>query len=114
MTYTEQQALTVAGVLAEIAAERARQDAKWGQQNHPDGTGTDPEGDAEIVGWAKEACQDAAARGTCTYRLILDEEVQEAFAESDPRKLRAELVQVAAVAAAWVEKIDRDLAQGAR
>ncbi|MFA8415115.1 hypothetical protein ACEPTV_33255, partial [Burkholderia pseudomallei] len=28
-------------VLAEVAAERARQDAKWGQQNHDDGTGPD-------------------------------------------------------------------------
>lgn len=26
-------------VLAEVLAERARQDAKWGEQNHPNGTG---------------------------------------------------------------------------
>ena len=25
-------------VLDEVRAERARQDAKWGEQNHPDGT----------------------------------------------------------------------------
>ena len=36
------------------------------------------------------------------------EEVAEAFEEHDPARLRSELVQVAAVAVAWVEKIDRD------
>jgi hypothetical protein len=37
---------------------------------------------------------------------VLDEEVWEAFAESDPAKLRAELVQVAAVAFRWIEALD--------
>ena len=34
--------------------------------------------------------------------------VGEAFAESDPDKLRTELIQVAAVAVAWIESIDRN------
>lgn len=38
---------------------------------------------------------------------ILREEVAEAFAETDPVALRGELVQVAAVAVAWAEAIDR-------
>ena len=92
-------------ILPEIAAERARQDAKWGEQNHPDGTGN--AGDAHVARLAKSWCDNAAKRGALTYRHILDEEVQEAFAESDPAKLRAELVQVAAVAVAWIECIDR-------
>lgn len=92
--------------LTEIAIERARQDAKWGEQNHPDGTG----------GWwheqtsamlAREACQKAAADGTLTWAHVLREEVYEALAEHDPAKLRAELVQVAAVAVAWIEAIDQ-------
>jgi hypothetical protein len=33
--------------------------------------------------------------------------VAEALAEDDPTLLRAELIQVAAVAVAWVEAIDR-------
>jgi hypothetical protein len=37
---------------------------------------------------------------------VLNEEVAEAFAESDPAKLRAELLQVAAVCAAWIYDID--------
>jgi hypothetical protein len=35
------------------------------------------------------------------------EEVREAMAESDPAKLRVELVQVAAVSVAWIEALDR-------
>lgn len=35
------------------------------------------------------------------------EEVLEAFAEADPDRLRAELVQVAAVATKWIQALDR-------
>ncbi len=41
------------------------------------------------------------------WRDILLEEVFEALAEEEPKELRKELVQVAAVAAQWVEAIDR-------
>jgi hypothetical protein len=45
-------------VLVEVADECARQDAKWGEQNHPDGTGQYPEVmDADV---AKMSSQDAA------------------------------------------------------
>lgn len=88
-----------------IEAERLKQDKKWGEQNHPDGTGG--------PGWqfeanvAREVCRQVFAAGQGTWRNVLDEEVAEAFAESDPQKLRAELIQVAAVAIAWVEAIER-------
>lgn len=94
-----------AAILGEIAAERTAQDRRWGEQNHPDGTGG-----ARIRGKAERArarCQQLAADGAVTWRVILREEVYEAFAEHDPARLRAELVQVAAVAACWVEAIDR-------
>lgn len=88
-----------------IRAERARQDARWGEQNHPDGTGRPGDyGDAVL---AQRACDIAADNGTLTYRHILEEEVAEAFAESDPVRLEAELVQVAAVSVAWIEKLRR-------
>ena len=80
---------TTRAVLDEVSAERARQDAKWGEQNHP-----------------------AFKHGEVTYRDILLEEVFEALAESNQARLRAELVQVAAVAVAWVEKIDRHAVAG--
>jgi hypothetical protein len=61
-----------------VDAERQRQIAKFGDQHHPDGT----------------------------WMHVLIEEVFEALAEEDPAKLRAELVQVAAVCAAWITDID--------
>lgn len=92
-------------VLNEVADERLRQDEKWGEQNHPDGTGLD--GDEHRADKARTQCEIAAGEGRVTWRHILNEEVSEAFAESDPKKLRAELVQVTAVAAVWIEAIDR-------
>lgn len=102
-----------ARVLVEIESERTRQDAKWGQQNHPDGTGAR----VAIAGrlayaedLARDArlyCQAAAGRGTVTWRHIIREELYEALAENDPMKLRTELMQVAAVCVAWIEAIDR-------
>lgn len=91
--------------LAEIAAERARQEAKWGQQNHPDGTAIT--GDDKRAASARHTCQAMAGRGEVTWRDILWEEVAEALAESNPATLRAELIQVAAVCAAWIEALDR-------
>ena len=114
----------------DILAERDRQDAKWGEQNHPDGTGPNtlplmdtwihiPEDDmrgledytARLLAFAATQATNAAARGhrsePVTWRDILLEEVTEAFAEEDLDRLRTELIQVAAVAAQWAEAIDR-------
>lgn len=105
-------------VLSEVRLERMRQHQKWGEQNHPDGTGEDWSFcSGQHAGWAEDAandarrrCQEAATKPWGdTYALILHEEVAEAFAESNPERLRAELIQVAAVAVAWVEAIDRRL-----
>ncbi|CAN7265528.1 hypothetical protein LJR186_001207 [Microbacterium foliorum] len=99
-----------------VVAERARQEAKWGEQNHPDGTGANIEivplwyGE-DLAEWAKASTDSHAQDGTVTWGHILLEEVAEAFAESDPELLRAELVQVAAVAVQWVEAIDRSRAE---
>ena len=112
-------------VLAEVRAERERQKVKWGEQNHPDGTGEKSlplnrivfsgpgitSGDTHyafaLSFMAKQATDRAAKGGTVTWADILLEEVFEALAESDPDKVRTELVQVAAVCAQWVEAIDR-------
>jgi len=115
-------------VLGEIDAERTSQDAKWGEQNHPDVDRvlTDREGGcsiAEMAGWysaptataARDLCDLAAKRGGCTWAHILVEEVAEAIEAAtleqqdaiDAGALRKELVQVAAVAVSWIEAIDR-------
>ena len=93
------------GLLTEVAAERASQDARWGEQNHPNGTGT--LADKLAATRARNVCNRNAELGTVTWAHILREECFEALAESDPSLLRAELVQVAAVATAWAEAIDR-------
>jgi hypothetical protein len=101
-------------ILSEVADERDRQDAKWGEQNHADGTGPDVRW---VIGQNRPAwiaadairkwCDAAHQRGDGSWLNILHEEVAEAFAAPDTAALRAELIQVAAVAAAWVEAIDR-------
>ncbi len=110
-------------VVLELAEERTRQTAKHGDQSHlPDGTGAalwlSMDDDYirrhgirrdNLAAWAKartdEASQ-ASGDGSITFEHILTEEWAEAIAESDPDALRAELVQVAAVAVQWVEAID--------
>lgn len=98
----------IQALLAEVQAERARQDIVWGEQNHPDGTGVAAyEGADQRARIARASCQAAAAQQHVTWRHILTEEVAEAFAEDDPAKLREELIQIAAVAVQWAQAIDR-------
>jgi 8-oxo-dGTP pyrophosphatase MutT (NUDIX family) len=94
----------LARVLTDVAAERLAQDARFGIQEFPDGTGPERAPAAEA---AKQACQEAKARGEITWRHILTEEFLEALAESEPGPLRAELVQTAAVAVKWIQALDR-------
>lgn len=93
------------GVLSNIGEERERQYAKWGPQHHPDGT-EDTFRSRKLRDDARAYCDQLATVGKVTWSSILLEETFEALAEVDPAKLREELVQVAAVAAAWVEDID--------
>ncbi|MFE1550602.1 hypothetical protein [Streptomyces sp. NPDC058718] len=90
----------------EIDSERQAQLAKFGDQKHPDGTGIAPE-QTKLANNARAMCQQVFAEGRGDWAHVLFEEVREALAESDPAKLRAELIQVAAVCAAWIYDIDR-------
>lgn len=108
-------------VLDEVRQERARQEEKWGVQRHPslDLTllkregGCTPERMAEHFEIPSEArgkflCQNAYANGEGTWAHIAIEEMAEAVGcMDDERKMREELIQLAAVAVAWVEDIDR-------
>lgn len=75
-------------VLEQVARERERQDAKWGEQNHE----------------------------PSIYLMILGEEVGEAnkaalearFGNGSLKDYREELIQIAAVAVAMVESYDRN------
>ena len=99
----------VLSVLRDVRVERAKQDQKWGEQNHPDGTGGNLH--RYLADTARRDCEEAFAQGRGTWRDVLDEEIAEAYAEENPDALRAELIQVAAVAVAWVESIDRRLGE---
>lgn len=90
--------------MVEVDAERQRQLAKWGEQHHPDGTGGS--GALYVADRYRTIVDHALDAGTATWRDIALEEVYEALAETDPTRLRAELVQVAAVCAAWIADID--------
>jgi len=94
-------------IITEALQERLNQDRKWGLQNHPDGTGATADKTRSTK--SRTAADKAAADGTLTWKHILQEEVDEAFAETDDgtSALRTELLQVAAVALAWVEALDR-------
>lgn len=87
-----------------VDTERQAQLRKWGEQHHPDGTGGPVM--QQRADEARAQCQYLAANGGPDWRSILLEEVYEALAESDPEKLRAELVQSAAVIAAWLADLD--------
>lgn len=100
-------------VAIEVRDERAAQSARWGMQSHPDGTGPNRmllrtgKTYSELEAAAKDATDTATAAGRVTYADILLEEAMEALAETDPARLRKELIQLAAVAVQWVEAIDR-------
>lgn len=90
-----------------VYRERVKQVARWGDQRHFDDTGGETlKAQAEE---AREACQAAAkhVEGGPGWRLILNEEVAEVFAEVEYRPLTGELVQVAAVTAAWWSDVKR-------
>lgn len=93
-------------VLHAIHEERERQDIKFpDQRDLLDGTGG--ERARSVAATAKAQCDDATAAKRVTWKDVLREEYAEAVAEEDPAKLRAELIQVAAVCIKWIEAIDK-------
>lgn len=106
MTALDRAATTA--VVLDILAERERQEAKWGPQSWPFGTGGDFF--VKMAKYARQECDEESTMGRTTWQLILTEEFFEAMAETDPVSLREELIQVAAVAVQIVEDIDRKTA----
>lgn len=92
-------------VLSEVSAEVNRQEAKWGEQNHPDGTSQ--EKFEWMANLAKMNCDHLHKEKKITWAAVLFEEFYEALAEGATNALRTELVQVAAVAVSWIKAIDR-------
>lgn len=92
-------------VLIETADELDRQQDLWGEQNHPDGTGS--ASDKVLMELVRAETDLKDSKGELTWADILREEFYEAVSEDDEEKLRVELVQVAAVALQWAVAIDR-------
>ena len=105
-------------VLDEVYTERQRQDERWGVQDHDiymPGDYDAPAHYAEMAEAWKKANDERVAALTpirpkgeeAAWDGILLEEVYEALSEVDPARQREELIQVAAVAVAMIECIDR-------
>jgi len=94
-------------IIADIDEERDSQDRKWGPQRHPDFEPDYPlvlEREASI-----KLTNYAFQNDKGSWSHIFVEEVSEAIEEArlgDVEKLRNELIQVAAVAVAWIEDLD--------
>lgn len=90
-----------ARVLAEVAKERRRQNAKFPGQSVP--SGSNPHAFEALMVQHRDACEQAAKDGTLTWRHILLEEVYEALAATTDEDFEEEMTQVAAVATFAVE-----------
>lgn len=96
-------------VLRDVAAERARQHAQWGEQElaDVDRVAADRISAARVI---RAELDEAVMAKLATWAMVLLEEVAEAVEAaqySSTEHLRAELVQVAAVAVQWIEALDR-------
>lgn len=122
-------AACIRSVLEEVFLERARQLAKWGEQDNPcvhdDGTIGCPTYDQELFNqrgmgirlrdvmcsadYLKQVNDLATPVGKRTWAGVLAEEVAEAFEEvnqnANTETKIAELIQCAAVCCAWVENL---------
>ena len=91
-------------VFEEIRKERQRQIEKWGEQKLPMLNVPFTEKGIEEKSKAYKAIND---NSESSWFSVLQEEVSEAFAETDPKKQREEMIQVAAVAVQIIEYLDR-------
>ena len=106
-------------VLEEIQQERIKQDQRWGEQNHPildeillcrDPERMCQQYEIPSEPRARQLLEFAEEKGELTYMHILMEEVSEVASTGNQiQETRKELVQVAAVACAMIESIDRKI-----
>jgi|SRR5690554_3483452 len=110
MKNNEHELLAIRPVLYEINHEMDRHLKLWGEQNHPD---VGPDSLDYMISstdlW-REKWENDRDNLQMNWSVILGEEVAEALdaaEDGDVEALHTELVQVAAVAASWVEALDR-------
>lgn len=89
-------------VLVDALREMTAQDLKWGaNRKMPNGTGA-PLFTEDLADMMRQRTDEVFRDGEGTWQDILTEEYYEAMAETHPRQLREELIQVAAVCLQWV------------
>lgn len=116
-------------VAFELVGEVKKARDQHGEQRHlPLGTGPEKEllfgiesnleafnladaDNGELADAAKLACERAFKRGEGTWQHIITEEWAEAMAEEDPTLLRAELVQLGAMAISAIMALDHQQSQ---
>lgn len=95
-------------IMGEVLNERDRQDAKWGEQNHPIGERMiAPDRRKAKERSARETCKKMEACGLLSWVDICQEELQEVNGAEDDEHAREELLQLAACCVAAIECIDR-------
>lgn len=111
-------------IYAELHQELLRQDAKWGQQNHPSVPGWSELVNSSTVTHffqhvkcersAKIQCDEAFGKGLGTWAHIEVEELAEVIDAKDDAARRQELIQLAAVCIQHVACIDRRIERNLR
>lgn len=103
-------------ILELVRKERVAQEARYGEANLTIADGTGPEtrwllplttlSAEEIEVALRSDYEDFEEEtGAPTWVHLVREEVAEAFQESDPARLREELIQVAALCVSWAERL---------
>lgn len=103
-------------ILELVFEERQRQEARYGHANVTLENGSGPETRwlAPFTGQSAAEIQEILRRdyeefeeetGQPTWVHLIREEIAEAFEEDDPVRLKAELIQVAALCVSWAERL---------
>ena len=111
MSIHEQAQHALMRLVPEISLERARQIRLFGDQSHRPSYTDGARAFVLSATQARANLEDAVANGELSWAHIFIEEACEALDEAereDIANLRKELIQVVAVCAAWIQKLDEE------
>lgn len=100
--------LNQAKILVEVKKERDRQNQMWGEQNYEIFDKGDIDHYSSMATNRKKLNEVKVRNNLLFWSDVLLEEVYESLCEPNPFKCREELIQVAAVAVAMIESLDRN------
>jgi hypothetical protein len=91
-------------VIEEILVGLERPDENWAERDYPDGTSGHA---AFLIARHRAQTEKRRTEGRLSWRDLVDEQITEVFATTDAVELRAGLVRLGVIVAAWAEAIDR-------